>query len=158
MANKGQLGSATPIINCNVVMPNDMFGFLCPAPTPAFLPAPPLAMLQLHAASLQVLIPPNLQSGIKQDITTFCHTYGLSDKVLERFKAHAYTGTQAFWYINMQELKDLGFKPGEIVDLKEAVLEWTIPAWCILLSVCISVPFIDTVANRLDCNLLIAML
>ncbi|KAF8225220.1 hypothetical protein L208DRAFT_1070083, partial [Tricholoma matsutake] len=82
MANKGQPGSAAPIINCNVVMPNNMFGFLHPTPAPASLPAPPLAVPQPHAASLQVLISPNLQPSIKQDIVAFCHTYGLSDEVL----------------------------------------------------------------------------
>jgi hypothetical protein len=41
--------------------------------------------------------------------------------ILEKFRENAYTGTQAFWYIDVQELKDLSFKPGEIVDLKEAL-------------------------------------
>jgi hypothetical protein len=76
--------------------------------------------------SSQSLIPPHLQPGIKQDITTFCQAHGLSKQVLEKFRAHAYTGMQAFRYIDVQELKELGFKPGEIVDLKEAVLEWAV--------------------------------
>ena len=120
MANKGP---AAPVINCNVVMPNDMFGFLRPAPAPPLVPT-----FQPPAPGPQALIPPDLQPGIKQDIATFCRTHGLSEEVLEKFRAHAYTGTQAFRYISVQELKDLGFKPGEIVDLKEAVLEWAIPA------------------------------
>ena len=35
-----------------------------------------------------------------------------------------YSGTQAFAHMEASELRELGFKPGEIVDLKEAVLEW----------------------------------
>jgi hypothetical protein len=126
MANKGQPGSAAPVIN--VVMPNDMFGFLRPGPAPPPLPAlqPPMSALQPLALGLQALIPPDLQPGVKQDIGTFCRTHGLSEEILEKFRMHAYTGTQAFRYINIQELKDLGFKPGEIVDLKEAILEWAV--------------------------------
>jgi hypothetical protein len=93
MANKGQSGLAAPVIN--VVMPNDMFGFLHPAPALSPLPVPPTAVPQ-PPAGLQPLIPPDLQPGSKQDIAIFCCTYGLSDEVLAKFRAHAYTGTQAF--------------------------------------------------------------
>ena len=125
MANKGQLTQAAPVIN--VVMPNDMFGILRPAFAPTPDPQPPIPVLhQSLMPSSQSLIPPHLQPGIKQDIATFCQAHGLSEQVLEKFRAHAYTGTQAFRYIDVQELKELGFKPGEIVDLKEAILEWAI--------------------------------
>jgi len=42
----------------------------------------------------------------------------LSDEVLEKFNIPAPR--------HSDELKDLGFKPGEIVDLKEAILEWAV--------------------------------
>lgn len=125
MASKGQpipaappVAATAPVIN--VVMPNDLFGILRPPFAPAAGPQPPVP-------ASQPLIPTHLQPGIKQDIGTFCFIHGLSLDVLEKFRANAYTGTQAFRYIDVQELKDLGFKLGEIADLKEAILDWAVP-------------------------------
>ncbi|KAH9986222.1 hypothetical protein BJV77DRAFT_935229, partial [Russula vinacea] len=87
-------------------------------------PQHPFPALQQPNSTSQPLIPAHLQPGIKQDIDAFCLVHGLSNNILERFREHAFTGTQAFRHLNMQELIDLGFKPGEIIDLKEAVSEW----------------------------------
>lgn len=38
-----------------------------------------------------------------------------------------YTTTHAFAHMEMTELCKMGFKAGEIVDLKEAVKEWAVP-------------------------------
>ena len=40
---------------------------------------------------------------------------------------NAYTVTHAFAYMETAELREMGFKAGEIVDLKEAVKEWAVP-------------------------------
>jgi hypothetical protein len=126
MANKGQPAPSAPVIN--IVMPNDMFGAFRPGP--AFAPAAqlgpqhPFPALQQPNSTSQPLIPAHLQPGIKQDIDAFCLVHGLSNNILERFREHAFTGTQAFRHLYVQELIDLGFKPGEIIDIKEAVLEW----------------------------------
>ncbi|KAG6894151.1 hypothetical protein C0992_007313 [Termitomyces sp. T32_za158] len=103
---------SAPVVN--VVMPNDMFGFLRPA-------APSVPMQPIQSTTL---LPSHLVPGPKLDISTFCHSYDLSDNILKKLKNHAYTGTQAFRHIDVSELKDMGFLPGEIVDLKEAVIEW----------------------------------
>jgi hypothetical protein len=128
MANKGKATAATPAaLVINIVMPNDMFGTLHPAFAPAPGPLHPFPTSQQPIATLQPLILPHLQPGVKLDIDTFCLVHGLSNNILEKFRKHAYTGTQAFRYLDIQELKELGFKPGEIVDLKEAILEWAVP-------------------------------
>jgi hypothetical protein len=124
-ATAPQAAVAVPVIN--VVMPNDLFGILRPGFPPAPGPQHLFPAIQQPIPASQPLIPHHLQPGIKLDIGTFCLSHGLSADILEKFRENAYTGTQAFRYIDVQELKDLGFKPGEIVDLKEAVLEWAVP-------------------------------
>ena len=56
----------------------------------------------------------------------FCSVFALSDDIFRRLDANKYSGTQAFAHMESSELWELGFMPGEIVDLKEAVLEWAL--------------------------------
>jgi hypothetical protein len=58
------------------------------------------------------------------DIETFCTIYSLSNDLLSRFQEHRVSGTHAFVHIGTKELKEMDFKIGEIIDVKEAVTEW----------------------------------
>ena len=51
-------------------------------------------------------------------------SFALSEDIFRRLDANKYSGTQAFVHIESNELRELGFMPGEIADLKEVVLEW----------------------------------
>ncbi|TFK35642.1 hypothetical protein BDQ12DRAFT_611582, partial [Crucibulum laeve] len=115
---------SAPVIN--VVLPNDIFGLYCPT-APAPLPAQLAPIHQQQHVASSGLIPTHLHPGVKMDMTTFCATYHLSNAILSWFKENAFTGTQAFQYIDNSEIKEMGFKLGEIVDLKEAVEEWVQP-------------------------------
>jgi hypothetical protein len=113
---------AAPVIN--VVLPNDILGYgqyRVPAhnqgPPPAPPPAPP--------AMSSTLLLPNAKPGPKQDMATFCAAHNLSDAILEKFQIHKFTGTQAFRYIEERHLTEMGFMFREIVDLREAVEEWS---------------------------------
>jgi hypothetical protein len=62
------------------------------------------ALQQLNSS--QPLIPHNLRPGVKrleQDIGMFCLMHGLSNDILERFREHTYTGTQAFRHISVED-------------------------------------------------------
>ena len=50
--------------------------------------------------------------------------FSLSEDTYCHLDENKYSGTQAFAHMESSELHKLGFKPGKIVDLKEAVKEW----------------------------------
>jgi hypothetical protein len=54
----------------------------------------------------------------------FCSVFALADDIFHRLDDNKCSGTQAFAHMEASKLLELDFKPEEIVDLKEAVLEW----------------------------------
>jgi hypothetical protein len=106
---------AAPVVN--VVLPNNLYGQYPP-------PVLPLPIPVLQATGL---IPATHEPGSKLDIATFCAIFGLSNAIYERLTENAYTATHAFAHMETTELREMGFKAGEIVDLKEAVKEWAVP-------------------------------
>ena len=104
------LPQAAPVVN--VVLLNDMFN---PYQHPR-----PLA----PASQMTGLIPSTHTTGPRMSMEQFCSIFALSQDIFCRLDDNKYSGTQAFAHMEASELRELGFKPGEIVDLKEAVLEW----------------------------------
>jgi hypothetical protein len=110
-------GPQAPVIN--VVLPAN-YGLPLPvAPQLASIPPKPTG-----------LIPDTLGEGPKMDIDTFCAVYSLPDSILQQFRNNAITGTHAFSHITETHLTELGFKIGEIIDLKEAVKTWALLKGC----------------------------
>ena len=101
---------AAPIIN--VVLPNDMFN-----PHQHQRPL-------VSAPQMTGLIPSTHGPGPWMSMEQFCSVFALSEDIFRRLDTNKYSGTQAFAHMEPSELRELGFKPGEIVDLKEAVAEW----------------------------------
>jgi len=99
----------------NVVLPAN-FGL----PPPVILAPPPAPLLEKPAG----LIPPTLNEGPQMDIDTFCAVYELPNAVLRYFCENTITGTHAFSHIMDTDLTGMGFKIGEVIDLKEAVKTW----------------------------------
>jgi len=116
-------GQAAPVIN--VVLPNNVGGYpVYPAAPPGGAPAA-APQAQVFAPAVDIsLLPTDLPEGPKMDIETFCSIYSLSDDLLGRFRDHRVSGTHAFAHIGIKDLKDMDFKIGEIIDIKEAVKEW----------------------------------
>lgn len=56
----------------------------------------------------------------------FCSIFALSDDIFHWLDTNKYSEMQAFAHMESSELQELDFKLGEIVDLKEAVLEWAL--------------------------------
>jgi hypothetical protein len=106
-------GPQAPVVN--VVLPAN-FGL-----PPPVIAAPPPAPLLMKPTGL---IPSTLNEGPRMDVDTFCAVYELPDAVLQYFRENAITGTHAFSHITDTDLTGMGFKIGEVIDLKEAVKMW----------------------------------
>lgn len=105
-------GPASHIVN--VVLPNNAYGY------PGH-PVGPLAQPQVAPTSLML---PNYIEGPEMDIERFCLIYNLPPAIQTHFHESAITGTHAFSEINGTDLKEMGFKLGEIIDLKRAIGSW----------------------------------
>jgi len=106
-------GPQAPVVN--VVLPAN-FGL----PPPVIAAPPPMPLLKKPTG----LIPSTLNEGPQMDVGTFCMVYELPDTVLRYFRENAITGTHAFSHITDTDLTGMGFKIGEVIDLKEAVKMW----------------------------------
>jgi hypothetical protein len=121
-------GAPGPVIN--VVLPNlnNTGGYAVYPTTPnvANDGAPIAPLPQALAPTVDTFIlPPNHSEGPKMDIETFCTVYSLSEDFLSRFREHRISGTHAFAHINTKDLKEMNFRIGEIIDIREAVKEWS---------------------------------
>jgi hypothetical protein len=105
-------GPPAPVVN--VVLPAN-YGL-----PPVVAQPPPLIQ------KLTGLIPSTLNEGPRMDIDMFCVVYLLPDAVLQHFHDNAITGTHAFSHITDTDLSGMGFKIGEVIDLKEAVRMWAL--------------------------------
>ena len=96
-----------------------------PALRDPFPPFPPPVQAP-QALPSTGLIPGTHSEGPKMDIASFCHVYALPKVVLQHFQEHAISGTHAFSYISSGhgDLTEIGFRIGEIIDLKEAIGVW----------------------------------
>jgi len=106
-------GPQAPVVN--VVLPAN-YGL----PPPVITAPPPAPLLEKPTG----LIPLALNEGPQMDINTFCAIYLLPDAVLQHFHENAITGTHAFSHITDADLTQMGFKIGEVIDLKEAIKMW----------------------------------
>ena len=70
------------------------------------------------------LIPVTHVAGTRLKIQAFVEFYQLPSSFLCLFTDKAITGTHAFSHITTDDLKAMGFKFGEIIDLKEAIMLW----------------------------------
>ena len=112
-AMEKEKGLQAPVIN--MVLPTN-YGL----PPPVAAQLPPLFQKPTR------LIPSTLSEGPRMDIDTFCIVYLLPDTILHHFHNNANTGTHAFLHIAKTDLVGMGFKIGEVIDLKEAIKMWAL--------------------------------
>lgn len=116
-------GPQVPVFN--VVLPNNfgMYQDFPHAPGAAIQP-PQLAPTIAAPAASTNLIPANYTEGSRIDLATFCEIYTLADSIKQRLHENAITGSHAFAHMSTADLQAMGFKLGEVIDLKEAIKEW----------------------------------
>ncbi|KAG1735560.1 hypothetical protein EDB19DRAFT_1638277, partial [Suillus lakei] len=111
--------NASPIINFNV--PPELLAIFRPAPAQAAIEhgVPPTAM---HDP--QSLVQSGMQHGPNLTLDAFCTMYGLSQDIRMKLHDNGYTGSNTLTFIIVLELKEMGFKYGEIAALKAAMRQW----------------------------------
>ncbi|KAJ7829625.1 hypothetical protein B0H13DRAFT_2372445 [Mycena leptocephala] len=87
-----------------------------PAVPNAFIPPP---------NSSNMLIPFPCLPGPDLSIEDFCALYNLDADICDRFKQQRYKRTTSFKFVEIPELKEMGFMPGEVAELKVAIEEWS---------------------------------
>lgn len=70
------------------------------------------------------LVPATHTPGPRLDIAAFTSFYQLPSSIYQVFIDNAVTGTHAFSHMTTGDLTQMGFKFGEVIDLKEAILLW----------------------------------
>jgi hypothetical protein len=75
--------------------------------------------------SSNMLIPFLRLPGADLSIEDFCTMYNLDGDISERFKQHKFKRTTAFKFVEVPELKEMGFMKGEVAELKVAIEEWS---------------------------------
>ncbi|KAJ2936270.1 hypothetical protein H1R20_g822, partial [Candolleomyces eurysporus] len=124
-AKERQATATQPVVN--VVLPNDMFGMINRGTQDqAGLAAVPTR--HTGAIDSDSLIPFGQQSGERLSLSDFCTRYDLPSAILTRLEENAYRNSSGLRFVRIPELVTMGFKPGEIADLRDAVEQWSIPA------------------------------
>ncbi|KAJ7763179.1 hypothetical protein DFH07DRAFT_956554 [Mycena maculata] len=110
---------AAPQVHFN--FPPELANFLRPAaPIPPV--APPAPMMPVPTTTM--LIPHPFVPGPHLTIMEFCNKYQLDNDICVRFTDEKFKNTSAFKYVELAELKEMGFRKGEIAELKVAVEMW----------------------------------
>ena len=65
---------------------------------------------------------------IGPDLSTddFCRIYSLGNEILGRLKDNGYQRARTFKRVLLAQLREMGFKHGEIASLQDAVEEWAV--------------------------------
>jgi len=132
--NQKNAPAAPPVFNFNIG--NEVATLFRPfAPTaPA---AAPVTTAPTHAtapaltpmtttADCPFLLSPLRHAGPDFLLDEFCTIYELGDAVLKRFEENCYKKSSALRFVTIQELKDMGFRLGEIAALRVAVDTWSV--------------------------------
>ncbi|KAF9492129.1 hypothetical protein BDN71DRAFT_1433439 [Pleurotus eryngii] len=64
------------------------------------------------------------QLGQSMTVAEFCTTFDLSEQIRALLEDNGYLRTKTFSHITLAELKDMGFKSGQVASFREALKEW----------------------------------
>ncbi|KAG1719693.1 hypothetical protein EDB19DRAFT_1647862 [Suillus lakei] len=120
LADRNQpTNNASPVINFNISP--ELLAVFHPAPAQAAIEhgVPPPAV---HDP--QSLVQSGMQHGPNLTLDAFCTMYGLSQDIRTKLHDNGYTGSDTLTFIIVPELKEMGFKYGEIAALKAAMRQW----------------------------------
>jgi len=114
--------SLAPVIN--VTFGNEFANLFKPIQAPQITPTADVATLP---GSSRSLIPVSCKLGNDMSISAFCTRYNLDDSIALKFDSHSLKEARLLRYVTFTDLKDMGFKFGEIAALCDAVEKWSVP-------------------------------
>lgn len=77
------------------------------------------------AAASSTLLPSNRVPGPDIPIDDFCQQHQLDNDIRQKFKDNRYKNARTLRFVSLGELKEMGFLPGEIGELRDAVEKWS---------------------------------
>ena len=97
-----------------------------PAPFVAPHPYPLIPQINVITTSLS-LLPADWTIGPSLDLEDFCSQFGVDISVHQKLSNEGYKTSHHLQYATVSELKEVGFRIGEIASLKDAVVRWSLP-------------------------------
>jgi hypothetical protein len=85
-----------------------------------YQPAPPLPAVPGRSP----LLSPNYNPGPRLSINDFCSTYSLGNDICMRLTENGFSSSLALRRVTVDDLKEMGFKMGEVAEIEEAVEAW----------------------------------
>ncbi|KAJ6544492.1 hypothetical protein B0H19DRAFT_1170800 [Mycena capillaripes] len=70
------------------------------------------------------LIPSHLVPGPNLSMEEFCATYEIDEDIFQRLKEQKFKYTNAFKFVELADLQQMGFMLGEIAELRAAIAAW----------------------------------
>ena len=116
--------AATPIAPVfNFSIGGEVAKLFAPLATSA-MPAAPIADTNTNTASSK-LLPSTRSLGQDIPIAEFCRQHQLDDEVLQKLQANCFKNTRILHFVTIADLKEMGFLPGEIGELRDVVEKWS---------------------------------
>lgn len=115
-------GASGPVVN--VVLPNNPFGLYQDFNLNTFSHQGATRPTASSSNISKGLIPEGYIEGSHMDLETFCVIFNVPNSIQDQLKENEITGTHAFIHMSTDDLRDMGFKIGQTIDLKEAIKKW----------------------------------
>jgi hypothetical protein len=91
-----------------------------------FNPGAPIRATAPAATAIpSTLLPPTRVPGPDLPIADFCQQHQLDNDVLHKLMDNRYKNVRTLRFITIADLKEMGFLPGEIGELRDAVEKWS---------------------------------
>jgi hypothetical protein len=109
--------STTPVFNFNI--PPELLNVFRPTNVQPTEERAPPTMQDQH-----FLFQPGSHHGPDLSLDDFCTSYKLSDRIRTRLHENGYISVETLTFIVVPELREMGFKFGEIAAMKAAMRHW----------------------------------
>lgn len=109
---------STPIVNISLGKEiSDLFRPIVPSPSVVTSTLGPSHTPNHESHDSYHLLPPSCAPGRDMPISEFCDLYALGPNILEKFTLHMYKDARLLRFVTLADLKEIGFRLGEIAAL-----------------------------------------
>ena len=94
-------------------------------PQPQAQPLVQAAVPPIYDLQCPTVLQPSRKPGNDMPISEFCVQYELGKEVEAKFSEHSYSHARMLRFVTILELKEMGFRLGEVAALWDAVDRWS---------------------------------